>query len=276
MVSKDGSDGSSDRQGDFQPIDDPKERQRLLGYAVQSKADVHFRVLEPRDLRALRFEGLSVAALGGSDLVTLASRQPIAANVKTALGQISSGQVKMECLFGLSEGEFVLRGTLTQMGLASIVVKMSAFEKLQRRENFRVSTAAHPTFFSVQKSDLSQCLGTDGARSTSPDQPAASKSRSAETSRIKTERFRLVDLSVGGMRLIWSSALDLPLPECELNGELELHTGSRVSVRAKVIRIHSPKDDSAPQVSLAFDPKSLTQESTRSILFTCTQISRRF
>ncbi len=167
------------------------------------------------------------------------------------LGKKLTAGLKVEAVFTLPNGQYALRQEIINPTLTTMTLRAdSGLVRLQRRRDFR----AYVRPFGVHM--MCPQLGADA-------------------------RLNVIDLSVGGMRVIWPKTLGEPLtgvnPSIMLvKGTLHLLEGKTVEVTARYVRSlgkqGAGKDDPFGVTYQFVDP---SQAVTQAILFACTACMRR-
>ncbi len=153
---------------------------------------------------------------------------------------------EIEIILSLVHGQYALRETVHDISLTTFTVNVSSLLRLQRRKDFRVS------------------VRNEGYRFFWAALP-------------ETEGFLVVDLSVGGLRLLWPpSAGAVPRTKTVLRGRLEIEKS--LALEMVCVKNHGPDSPSRPElgVALSFEFRGLNQETSQALLFTGLAVHRKY
>lgn len=219
----------------FQAITSDRERERVLselslsGVQVTLQSDDHksfsFRTIELRSSKYLVLKPISTMPK------RLVSSEPV------------------EILFGLSDGQYLIRALVQTSEVASTVISLSNdIHRLQRRNNFRIAVPSDGSAVFVATS-----IG--GVSFPTP------------------VEFSITDLSAGGMRLLWQAKVGMqPLLGTMLSGTLKTGSGLEIQTKAVVRNLFSTSSKSQIPVGLEF--QGLSGQQQQDLLFACLQIFR--
>ncbi len=160
----------------------------------------------------------------------------------------------IEVIFSQVDGQYAIRDEVRDLMPYTFRVDAGqSLIRMQRRQDFRVSVKhASMTFVSNKPSGtLAAAYG-----------------------------FALLDLSVGGLRMLWPpEAGDAPRKNEKLSGRLILRAGSdesAIGATLVFVKDHGPEAPLKPELgrALSFKFEQLSQDETRQLLFACVGIAR--
>lgn len=235
---------------DFAAVTSPDEISRILKLAEADKADVHCEFTRGKSI------SLEIRGLHGTNLVLGVKKQD--GGVAPLLGSVFSGGlaagVPMEVVMNLVDGQYAIRDVVTDVSLTTFTLNAGrSLLKLQRRMDFRVSVRADDLRFATKISG----------------------------SEVK---LLLLDLSAGGMRVLWPLPYGPAIEGAQLSGRLflspPLERGTDLEkiadVTAVIVRDHGVDSPSRPQDghAVSFRFQNLSLEDGRTILFSCLSVHR--
>lgn len=231
---------------------------RILKQAEKTNAEIYCQV---DDLQA----SIEIRAVAGSRIV-LGLLKPPGAKAAPLLAPVFGDKLvtgkKVEVVMSLVDGQYAVREVIQDVTMTTFTVSAGAMMRLQRRKDFRVSVRAHQV-----RCELFEIVPPGRALS-EPDPKVEFK---------VIDRLELLDLSAGGMRLVWPPARG-PAPQIgsTMRGRLKLPSGSVPIVQALFVKDHGPMPvtDPSPGVGLSFQFQNLGQETARAVLFACLFIHR--
>jgi hypothetical protein len=215
---------------------------RILKSGETSNAEVSSSALS-LDLEVVRAEG-TLLVLGPKNKLDTA-----------ALASFNSGAIALgkpiEIVFGLVDGQYAIRDEVRDFTTMTFSVDAGAgLLRLQRRKDFRVAIARGSMRF-IWNAGKASSISLD-----------------------------LIDLSAGGLRLLWpSTAGAIPRVGEKLGGDLMLKVGP--SAESIAVTVSFVKDNGAyaplkPELgeALSFRFEGLSQDDARAVLFACLGVYR--
>lgn len=250
---------------EFDSITASDEISRILRTAESSNAEVYCEFAPSGQPPSL--VELDVRRVIGSNVVLGPRRRP-GEPAKMLNAVFPSGLTvgtPVEVVFSLVDGQYAIRDIVQDVSMTTFTMSASRnLLRLQRRKDFRVS------------------VRTDGLKFDWQSKPNDKATRS----------FELLDLSAGGLRLLWNPAVGGPTPALgsTLFGTLHLTARSTaavkpeaepppektVQVELKFVKDHGPDSTTHPELghALSFQFQNMGQEDARAVLFTCLFIHR--
>lgn len=234
---------------------------RVLKMAFETKAEVYCQF---EDLQV----SLEIRGVSGSRIVFGIAKPPgttAAPLIASAFGnRLATGKI-VEVVLSLVDGQYAVRDVVHDTSLATFTMSAStSMMRLQRRRDFRVPARGHGVKFEM--------------REIAPSLDALKKLAPAGKAPKVIEALELLDLSAGGMRLVWSPTCGaVPAIGSVVRGRLALPDGkSAEDIVATFVKDHGPMPltDTKPGFALSFQFQGLDQESARAILFACLFIHR--
>lgn len=153
---------------------------------------------------------------------------------------------KIEIILSLVDGQYAFQEVVSDISLTTLTVNVTGLLRLQRRKDFRVS------------------VRNEGYRFY-PSTPEGH------------EGFLVLDVSVGGLRLLWPPGAGAP-PKMKsvLQGRLEVEKNLTVEIRC--VKNHGADAPSKPElgVGLSFEFLNLDQETSQALLFTGLAVNRKY
>lgn len=226
---------SDDQSGaDFAPITSERERARLIE-ALSSKAVTI--VAEAGGGLKCSFR---LKEIRGEKLV-MTELEPLARRLKPA--------EKIELVFGLADGLYLLKTIVEQSDSSATVVPVgNQMFRQQRRNNFRANLALKTKI--IYKTEKALSLNLD-----------------------KPMELELLDLSAGGMRVKWPLQWVLKAHVGEtLTGKLSLPGGKVLELKG-IVRNVFPEGAGFQPVGLEF--LDVSGDAEQSLLFACMQLYRQ-
>lgn len=235
---------------DFAAVTSPDEISRILKVAQADHGEIHCEVSRGKSI------ALEIRGLHGTHLVLgLKKIAPTGSALLSSVfpGGLAAG-VPMEIVISLVDGQYAIRDVVSDVSMTTFTVNASgSLLKLQRRSDFRVG---------VRADDFRFITKIDGAE----------------------VRLQLLDLSAGGMRLLWP-LVNRPAKEGELlAGRLSLSPPSErgsglekmADVTALIVRDHGVENATRPQDghAVSFKFQNLGLENGRTVLFACLSVHR--
>ncbi|MDZ4083217.1 MAG: PilZ domain-containing protein [Bdellovibrionales bacterium] len=235
---------------DFAAVTSPDEISRILKIAQADQAEIHCEVSRGKSI-ALEIRGLhdsnlvlGLKKVSGGGAPLLSSAFP---------GGLSAG-VPMEIVISLVDGQYAIRDVVTDVSMTTFTLNAGrSLLKLQRRSDFRVG---------VRVDDLRFATKIDGS----------------------DVKLLLLDLSAGGMRVLWPLSLGPAKEGDVLTGRLSLSlkpergTGAEkfADVSALIVRDHGVESAVRPQDghAVSFKFQNLSLDDARTILFACLSVHR--
>jgi hypothetical protein len=238
---------------EFDNINSPEEIARILKVAVTLNIEVYCELAGSVQPAVIE---LDIRGVSGSQVVFGLKRDPGSPGLMLASAFPNGLNVgsRVEVIFGLVDGQYAIRDVVEAVSMTTFTVDASRnLLRLQRRKDFRDSVKNEGLRFVKKTPKLNE--------------PAL--------------EFKLLDLSAGGLRLVWSTGLG-PVPALGtlLEGTLHLSTQKTADVQIKLVKNHGPEAELSSGVSsgrgyaLSFQFQNLSQEDSRAILFACLFIHR--
>lgn len=235
---------------DFAAVTSPDEISRILKIAQADQAEIHCEVARGKSI-ALEIRGLhdtnlvlGLKKVSGTAVPLLSSAFP---------GGLSAG-VPMEIVISLVDGQYAIRDVVTDVSMTTFTLSAGrSLLKLQRRSDFRVGVRADDFRFATK---------IDGV----------------------DVKLLLLDLSAGGMRVVWPLPLGPATEGAVLSGRLSLSpksergttTEKTADVTAVIVRNHGAESQTRPQDgnAVSFKFQNLGLEDGRTVLFACLSVHR--
>jgi hypothetical protein len=235
---------------DFAAVTSPDEISRILKIAQTDKAEIHCEVSRGKSI------ALEIRGLHGSSLVLGLKKQT--GNLVPLLSTVFPGGLKagvpMEVVISLVDGQYAIRDVVADVSMTTFTLNAGrSLLKLQRRSDFRVG---------VRPDDLRFKTKIDGVDAS----------------------LLLLDLSAGGMRVLWPLPFGPAQEGAVLTGRLllspplERRTDLEKSadIAAVIVRDHGAESPIRPQDgnAVSFKFQNLGQDDARTILFACLSVHR--
>lgn len=153
---------------------------------------------------------------------------------------------EIEVVLSLVHGQYAFRQAVHDISMTTFTVNVSSLLRLQRRKDFRVSVKneGYRFFWSALQDH---------------------------------EGFLVLDLSVGGLRLLWPpSAGAPPKMKTVMRGRLEIEKS--LVLEMTCVKNHGAESPSKPELGLAlsFEFRGLDQETSQALLFTGLAVHRKY
>ncbi len=235
---------------DFAAVSSPDEISRILKIAEADQAEIHCEVNRGNSI------ALEIRGLHGTNLVlglkkTVGSTSPLLSSAFT--GGLVAG-LPMEIVISLVDGQYAIRDVVTDVSLTTFTLHAGrSLLKLQRRSDFRVGVRAEDFRFTTK------IQGVDA-------------------------NLLLLDLSAGGMRVLWPLPFGAATVGTVLTGQLKLSPppikgtdAEKVAdVTVILVRDHGTESQSRPQDghAVSFQFQNLSLENARTVLFACLSVHR--
>ncbi|MDX9731037.1 MAG: hypothetical protein RBT63_04640 [Bdellovibrionales bacterium] len=249
---------------DFDGITSTQEIARILKLAAATHAEVCCEwPAVASSGGAIAQIDLEIKSAQGSNIVLGLKREPgkPSAFLSSVMPALKIGD-SIEIIFSLVDGQYAIRDVVTDVSLTAFTVNVSRqLLRLQRRRDFRVSVRGDGIVFEPQLDSTQSeesVMETDEAEGAKPALP-------------------LIDLSAGGMRLLWLPSFGgVPPLDTLLTGVLRLAEDKTPLIEAKLVKNHGVEPDSKSDqgVALSFQFENLSQSDARTILFTCLFVHR--
>lgn len=153
---------------------------------------------------------------------------------------------EIEIVLSLVHGQYAFRAVVHDTSMTTFTVNVPSLLRLQRRKDFRVAVRNEGYRFFWSALPDSEC-------------------------------FQVLDLSVGGIRILWPPSAGTP-PETKtvLQGRLEVEKSLKVEMRC--VRNHGPDSPEKPElgIGLSFEFMGLDQETSQALLFTGLTVHRKY
>lgn len=235
---------------DLDQISNYDEITRILKVAEASSAEVYCSFSE--EGKPTLNVDLEIRGVSGTNVVLgLKKKEGAKAQMLTAgfPNGLKIGS-PIEVVFSLVDGQYAIRDVVQDTSMTTFTVSAGRhLLRLQRRKDFRVS------------------VRTDGLSFERLEKPPTS--------------FQILDLSAGGLRLLWlPTAGPLPAMGTVLKGKLHLGTEGEkkvIDVEMKLVKDHGLDAPLKPDggQALSFQFQGLGQAEARTVLFTCLFIHRK-
>ncbi len=230
---------------------------RILSAALADRAEAHC------ETRGGRTVPLEIRGLSGMSLVFSLKRDvdgttPLLASV---FQEDMAADVEVEVVISLVDGQYAIRERVSDVSLTTFTLSAGqSILKLQRRSDFRVSVRTEGYVVALQIDDT--------------------------TIVEKRRELTILDLSAGGMRVLWpTSTLGMtPRVKQSFDAELKLSPPAvrgtaeekTASVVIECVRDHGPENLDRPQDghAVSFRFHDLGQEEARTLLFVCLSVHR--
>lgn len=238
---------SAKPQDEFDTIKSIDEITRVLKVAITLNIEVY---CELTDAAVPTVVELDIRGVSGTHVVFGVKRESGAPGqlLTTAFPKGLQAGSPIEVIFGLVDGQYAIRDVVKDVSMTTFTVDAGKnLLRLQRRKDFRVSVRTDSLTF-VTKPDTGD-----------------------------SQQFKLLDLSAGGMRLLWpASQAAIPALGATVFGTLHLNPQKSVDVQVRMVKNHGPDSPSKPDLghALSFQFDGLSQEDSRAILFVCLFIHR--
>lgn len=234
-----------------------EEIARVLRSALADRAEVH---CETRNGRAVPLE---IRSLSGMSLVLSLKRgaEGVAPLLSSVFQNDLATDVEIEVVISLVDGQYAIRERISDVSLTAFTLSAGpSILKLQRRSDFRVNVRAEGYVALLTLTD--------------------------KTIGEKPQELTLLDLSAGGMRVLWPTAKLGMTPRVKQSWSAELilsppsSRGTADEKTAKVmiecVRDHGPENPDRPQDghAVSFRFLDLGQDEARTILFVCLAVHR--
>ncbi len=233
---------------EFDVIKSADEIARVLKVAVTLNIEIY---CESTDALNSSVVELDIRGVSGTQVVFGLKRDAngAAGSIQDAFpGGLKVGS-PVEIIFGLVDGQYAIRDVVEDVSLSTFTVDASRnLLRLQRRKDFRVSVKTEGLRFVKNKLQGEEPV-----------------------------EFKLLDLSAGGLRLLWPTAIaPVPVLGTMLQGTLHLSGQKTATVEIKLVKNHGVETPLKPELgySLSFQFNNLSQEDARAILFACLFIHR--
>jgi hypothetical protein len=233
---------SANPQNQFEPITSPRERAQVFeklgvqenllnAFAFESSAP---EVLKGKLMPVLHRFTFSIAKIDG-EMLWLQAQAPVARELKP--------REIVEILFGLIDGQYLLRATVARIEAAHVVFAPGGeLLRLQRRRHFRARVPEHSIIKFLPAGQLPPITMT------------------------------VQDLSAGGIGLIWPPLSELPAAAegAAITGRLVLALDETIDVSGRIKTVI--KREQRTLVGVEFD--RLAQATEQSLIFVCLQLYR--
>ncbi|MBN8539472.1 MAG: hypothetical protein J0L82_03720 [Deltaproteobacteria bacterium] len=235
---------------DFAAVTSPDEISRILKIAQADQAEIHCEVSRGKSI------ALEIRGLHDSNLVLGLKKQ--AGTVAPLLNAVFSGGLKagvpMEIVISLVDGQYAIRDVVTDVSMTTFTLNAGqSLLKLQRRSDFRVGVRPDDLRFKTKINGVDASL-------------------------------LLLDLSAGGMRVLWPLPFGPATEGAVLAGRLYLSPPSErgseseksADVSAVIIRDHGAESQTRPQDgrAVSFKFQNLGLDDARTVLFACLSVHR--
>jgi len=235
---------------DFLAVTSPDEISRILKIAQADQAEIHCEVPRGKSI------ALEIRGLHGNNLVLGLKKQT--GTLVPLLSTVFPGGLKaggpMEIVIKLVDGQYAIRDVVADVSMTTFTLNAGrSLLKLQRRSDFRVG---------VRPDDLRFKTKIDGVDAS----------------------LLLLDLSAGGMRVLWPLQFGPAQEGAILTGRLHLspplERGSdsekSADVAAVIVRDHGAESPIRPQDghAVSFKFQNLGQDDARTVLFACLSVQR--
>lgn len=198
-----------------------------------------------------------VAASGTRLILSLKHKVGDPAPALATAGAFSRGE-PIEVIFSLVDGQYAVRAEIRDVTPTTFTVDASEeMLRLQRRKDFRVAIARGSMRFILHGPAITGATATATSLS-----------------------FDLIDLSAGGLRLLWPpEAGAIPRVGERLGGDLVLKVGppaESLALTLSFVKDHGADAPLKPELGdgLSFRFESLSQEDARAVLFACLGVYR--
>lgn len=230
---------------------------RVLRAAVADHAEVHCETPNGRTVP------LEIRSLSGMSLVLSLKRDasgsiPLLSSV---FQEDLAADFELEVVISLVDGQYAIRERVSDVSLSTFTISASrSILKLQRRSDFRVSVRAEGYVVALTIRDTT--LGE------------------------KQHELTILDLSAGGMRVLWPTSTLGMTPRRNQSWEAELKLSppavrgtvdeKTATVTMECVRDHGPENPERPQDghAVSFRFHELQQDEARTILFVCLSVHR--
>lgn len=257
---------------DLERVETPEDIQRVLELALEKRVEVY-----------CDFQGHELPfvfrAIKGTNVVLglwAPEGQPPPL-LQTVLGSKVQAGVKVEAVFTLPDGQYALQYEVQNPTLTTFTLNAEkSLVRLQRRRDFRANVRPFGVKFRLVTGAEGQPTGAQGkaqppAKKKTENTPDGAASSEADESLV----LEVVDLSVGGMRVLWPSSLGVPTNRI-LNGTLLLPEGKTADVSARFVRNLGPQGARADApFGVTYQFINASQDVSRVILFACMACLRR-
>lgn len=244
---------------DLDQISSYDEITRILKAAEATSAEVYCSFAED-GLPTLTVE-LEIRGVSGTNVV-LGIKKKEGAKAQMLTAGFPNG-VKIgspiEVVFSLVDGQYAIRDVVQDTSMTTLTVSAGRhLLRLQRRKDFRVSVRSDGLKFERLDKIVGKPTDKSGAVS-----------------------FQILDLSAGGLRLLWLPAAGpLPAMGSVLKGRLHLGNETEkkvIDVEMRFVKDHGLDSPLKPEggQALSFQFQGLGQAEGRTVLFTCLLIHRK-
>jgi hypothetical protein len=235
---------------DFAAVTSPDEIFRILKIAQADQAEIHCEISRGKSI-ALEIKGLHDTHLVLGLKKSSGTASPL---LSTAFpGGLQAG-VPMEIVISLVDGQYAIRDVVAEVSMTTFTLNAGrSLLKLQRRSDFRVGVRTDDFRFNTKINGVDASL-------------------------------LLLDLSAGGMRVLWPSVFGQAKSGAILSGRLVLSppagrgsdSEKSADVSAVIVRDHGVENQARPQDghAVSFQFQNLAQEDGRTILFSCLFVHR--